>query len=97
MRKQIKPGNSSRQLNNRGSLPLYPEKSMELQFGLFDIQIEKINKSFAVPTTLAVAKGYSIYDRSKDRTFKDVFARADQHMYEDKNRFYNEKSAPLAE
>ena len=69
-------------------IPGATEKSIELQFGLLDLEIEKENKSFKVDATLAIAKGYSIFDKSTDKEFKDVFVRADQNMYTDKKQYH---------
>ncbi len=63
-------------------------KSMDLQFGLIDVEIEQANKSLDNSLTLALAKGYTIFDKNTDKTFKDVFARADKNMYIDKKQYH---------
>lgn len=45
-------------------------------------QIEKGDMS------VAMSKGYAIYDREKDKTYKDTFSRADDAMYADKKAYY---------
>ena len=37
---------------------------------------------------VAMSKGYAIYDKEKDKTYKDTFSRADDAMYADKKAYY---------
>ena len=53
-----------------------------------DIEIEKVNDYGGMPTPLAIAKGFAIFDASMDKKFKDVFVRADQNMYSNKNEYH---------
>ena len=38
--------------------------------------------------TLALSTGTATYDPEIDKTFRDVFSRADDNMYSDKNEYY---------
>lgn len=69
-------------------IPGATEKSIELEFGLLDLELERKNNSLGIDVTLAMAKGYSIFDKEKDKEFKDVFVRADQNMYTDKKQYH---------
>ena len=57
------------------------EKQMELLFQLLDQEIEKVNALDPNAPSLSLSKGYSFYDPAADKTFGDVFVRADQRMY----------------
>ena len=37
---------------------------------------------------LSIAKGYSIYDSTKDKDYTDAFKRADESMYKEKEEYY---------
>jgi GGDEF domain-containing protein len=43
---------------------------------------------------LSLSKGVSIYLPETDRSFQDVFARADQTMYEQKEAFHRQLKEP---
>ena len=69
-------------------IPGATDKSIELEFGLMEYEIDRTNKALDAPVTLAVAKGYAIFDKATDKEFKDVFVRADQNMYIDKENYH---------
>ena len=41
--------------------------------------------------TLSISKVYTIYDPMNDKEFKDVFVRADNNMYAEKDAFHRSK------
>lgn len=58
-------------------------------FGFVDKELENLNaENNKFNITLSVSKGYAVFMKDKDTTYKDVFNRADQHMYQDKEEFY---------
>ena len=66
-------------------------ESMKQRFGLLDWELEeleRIEKKYAFP--LALAKGAAAYIPETDADFMTVFERADQAMYEDKRKYYEE-------
>ena len=69
-------------------IPEASERTINLKFELMDIEIEKVNDYGGMPTPLAIAKGFAIFDASMDKKFKDVFVRADQNMYSNKNEYH---------
>ena len=71
-------------------IPNADKESMELEFRLLDLEIDKINGTLEAPMTLAIAKGYSIYDKTIDREYRDVFIRADKNMYDNKKAYHRQ-------
>ena len=64
-------------------------EGMQQRFGLLDGELEEVNRTerpYVVP--LALAKGAAAYIPGTDTSFKDVFERADQAMYDDKKAYY---------
>ena len=65
------------------------DKGITLQ--IFDSvikKIEKFNELKELPHELSVSKGVAFFDMKKDKSYSDVFIRADENMYEDKEEFY---------
>ena len=61
-------------------------------FKQFDHELTELNKKpREYENSLTVAKGYAVYERDVDRTYMDVFRRADDAMYMDKKSFYEER------
>lgn len=70
-------------------LPIDSVREMERLFREADKAIEeenKIPKPYKDP--LALSKGYAVYDRKKDTAYREVFKRADDRMYQDKDAYY---------
>lgn len=78
-------------------VPGATEASMELQFKMLDLEVEKINQTLEAPMTLAIAKGYSIYDKTTDKKYRDVFVRADKNMYANKEQYHKQHEAESGE
>lgn len=76
-------------------IPGATDKSIKLEFELMDYEIEKVNETLDSPAKLSVAKGYSIFNKETDKEFKDVFVRADQSMYIDKENYHVTHMLPL--
>ena len=56
---------------------------------LVDKETEELNKKGnSFNATLTLSKGYAVFTPEKDTSYKEVFNRADQHMYQDKEDFY---------
>ena len=54
-----------------------------------DAAVAASNETPAAPgLTLSISKGISVFDPGKDTCFKDVFVRADEAMYADKQAFH---------
>lgn len=69
------------------------EEKIEQSFREFDAVIERINvEEKTREATLAVSKGASIYKRDEDQEYREVFRRADEEMYRDKEKFYRGKN-----
>ena len=70
------------------TLPSATPESIEILFKLVDVETERVNqslgKTYEPAVNLSIAKGYAIFDPSTDKEFKDVFVRADNNMYENK-------------
>ena len=67
--------------------------SMNLQFQMLDLEIDKINQTLEAPMKLAIARGYSIYDKTVDKAYRDVFVRADKDMYANKEAYHKQFEA----
>lgn len=70
-------------------LPIDSVREMERLFQEADKAIEeenKIPKPYQNP--LALSKGYAVYDKGKDAEYREVFKRADERMYQDKDAYY---------
>ena len=70
-------------------LPTDSVREMERLFREADKAIEeenKIPKPYQDP--LALSKGYAVYDRKNDTAYREVFKRADDRMYQDKEAYY---------
>ncbi len=50
--------------------------------------IEEATNKEKLPFELSVSKGIAYYDNEKDKSYRDVFKRADKNMYEDKKLFH---------
>lgn len=65
------------------------DRADERQFYEVDAQIaafnKQINKSCAL---LSVSKGLAHFEPDRDHSFREVFARADKSMYEQKKKYY---------
>ena len=57
-------------------------------FELFDENLEEFNDKQTLPFKVNVSKGIAFYNSKKDKTFVDVFNRADIEMYKAKKEFY---------
>ena len=69
------------------------EKEIELMFKSIDNTItgyNMIQHKMAFP--LAISKGYAVFDPDNGDDYNSVFRRADNAMYEDKRRFYEENA-----
>lgn len=55
----------------------------------FDAGLKVFNEKKELPFELAVAKGYAAFDPVLDKSFNDIFNRADGSMYQNKNDFYD--------
>ena len=66
----------------------FSEKRIE--DGLRDVTaaVDAFNESSSYPARFAVSQGTARFISGQDASFKDVFARADQAMYEQKRSFY---------
>ena len=51
-------------------------------------KIEAFNELHELPLEISVSKGIAFYDAKTDKSYEDVFNRADENMYEDKEEFY---------
>lgn len=51
-----------------------------------DSDIDCRNRENDFPFLISAAKGFALFERGRDRSFEDVFKRADKAMYEDKAR-----------
>ena len=58
-------------------------------FELFDENLEEFNEKETLPFKVNVSKGIAFYNPKKDKTFVDVFNRADAEMYKAKKEFYD--------
>ena len=62
---------------------------MDMLFKEADKVIEeesRIQKPYQTP--LSLSKGYAVYDKEKDAEYREVFKRADENMYRDKDAYY---------
>ncbi len=66
-------------------------QQMEAGFDKVDAAIAAFNVSTDYPAQLAVSKGIAEFTPGQDTSFKDVFARADSTMYENKRAYYREE------
>ncbi len=51
-------------------------------------KLEEFNAKGELPLPISVSKGIAFFDEKEDKTYTDVFNRADEKMYEDKEEFY---------
>ena len=67
----------------------YDDARMEEGLRQLEARLNKFNESERpCAMRLAISKGVSRFQADKDTSFKDVFARADQIMYDDKREYY---------
>ena len=67
----------------------YDDARMEERLREAEANLEKFNESERpCAMKLAISRGVSRFQAEKDTSFKDVFTRADQIMYEDKREYY---------
>ena len=65
------------------------DKDITLQiFNSVIDKVDKFNELDEIPLVISVSKGVAFFDPKKDTSFADVFNRADENMYEDKEEFY---------
>ncbi|MBR1853652.1 MAG: GGDEF domain-containing protein, partial [Lachnospiraceae bacterium] len=74
------------------------ETELEAYYGAFDEAVRRENEKITgeklvaddapVQLKLAVSKGAAFYMPEQDKEYKEVFKRADEEMYKDKERFY---------
>ena len=67
------------------------DKDVTLQ--IFNSVIQKLdafNEKKELPLPISVSKGIAFYDSKVDKSYSDVFNRADESMYEDKEEFYRQ-------
>ena len=58
-------------------------------FAEMDAELAAFNggeKRYEMP--LSISRGTAAYERGRDKQFRDIFRRADEAMYRDKNEFY---------
>ena len=70
---------------------LLTDNDKDITLQIFDSVVEKLeefNKKNELPISISVSKGIAFYDSKIDKSFVDVFNRADDKMYEDKEEFY---------
>ena len=53
-----------------------------------DAAVEAFNESSSYPARLAISRGVARHIPGQDSSFRDVFARADEAMYEEKREYY---------
>ena len=73
-------------------LPSTSAKAVELAFGLVDEETNKANKHFTNDIKLSISKGYSIFNPETDKDYREVFMRADQRMYAEKEIFHKNQN-----
>ena len=65
------------------------DKDITLQiFNSVIAKIDRFNELDEIPLVISVSKGVAFFDPKKDTSYADVFNRADENMYEDKEEFY---------
>ena len=65
------------------------DKDITLQiFNSVIAKIDSFNELDEIPLVISVSKGVAFFDPKKDTSYADVFNRADENMYEDKEEFY---------
>ena len=67
------------------------EEELEISFSTLDAEVEDFNrnrKRYAM--TLSLSHGGAVYAPGKDSDFKEVFRRADENMYADKDEYYRQ-------
>lgn len=69
-------------------MPSTTEKSVVLMFELVDVEVEKANETFDNQMTLSISRGYSFFNSDSDTRFRDVFIRADNNMYAEKEKYH---------
>ncbi|MCR5457740.1 MAG: GGDEF domain-containing protein [Clostridiales bacterium] len=69
-------------------LPSVTDKRVDLLFELLAVEIEIVNKTIGNNVVLSMSKGYSMFDPEYDRNFKEVFVRADNNMYAEKDKYH---------
>lgn len=62
--------------------------TINLLFKEIDLKIEAANMDLVDKPELSIAKGYAIFDKNIDHSFKEVFKRADEKMYLDKAKYH---------
>ncbi|MBR1770521.1 MAG: diguanylate cyclase [Lachnospiraceae bacterium] len=69
------------------------QEATEQSFREFDAVVERMNAEEKTrEVTLAVSKGASFYRQDEDQEYREVFRRADEEMYRDKEKFYRGKN-----
>ncbi len=61
-----------------------------LIYDLFEDALNAYNEKEPLPFDLYISKGIAFFDRKVDRSYTDVFNRADEDMYHNKEEFYKE-------
>lgn len=61
------------------------QEDIETRYDRFNREIEKNGRDFAVP--VSVATGYAVYDPERDESLETTMKRADEMMYENKQKF----------
>ena len=65
------------------------DKTITLQiFNSITDKLEAFNETKQLPLPISVSKGIAFFDPKTDKTYVDVFNRADENMYLDKEEFY---------
>ncbi len=65
------------------------DKDITLQiFNSVVDKLEAFNKTEELPLPISVSKGIAFFNEKEDKTYSDVFNRADENMYDDKEEFY---------
>lgn len=65
------------------------DKNITLQiFNTVSDKLNKFNEKKELPIPVSVSKGIAFFDSTIDKSYVDVFNRADEKMYEDKEEFY---------
>lgn len=53
-------------------------------------KLDSFNEKKELPLAISVSKGLAFYDSKIDKSYSDVFNRADEKMYDDKEEFYRQ-------
>lgn len=69
------------------------EKDLKEKLTHVEEAVDKFAKEKELPFKLTISYGYAFFDETKDVRFKDVFNKADDKMYKQKEAYYQDKNA----